>query len=175
MSDVSDQSDLLHEGGWIVHSVGEYVLSVVAAGILVSICGSFFDEKSTTGTLIRVMGGLFLSFVILSPVAKWDLDAVAAFTESFDRAGEYAAEAGNVMASKEVQAIIKEELSEYILDKAAELHATVSVEITLNNDSIPIPESVKITGTIPAYAKRKLQQEIEDELGIPKERQIWIG
>ena len=175
MSDVSDQSDMLYEGGWIVHSVGEYVLSVVAAGILVSICGSFFDEKSSIGTLIRVMGGLFLSIVMLCPFAQWDFDAAAAFTESFHITGEQVAEAGNVMASKEVQAIIKEQLTEYILDKASEYHATVSVDITLSDDSIPIPESVKITGAIPAYAKGQLQQLIEDELGIPKEQQIWIG
>jgi hypothetical protein len=136
---------------------------------------SLFDEKSTVGTLIRVMGGLLLSFVILSPVTNWNFDAVASFAESFESAGNLAAETGSNLAAEEAGLIIREELSAYILDKAADLQTDLQVEILLSNDSIPTPESVTLIGTVTPYAKIKLQKILEQELGIPKERQIWTG
>ena len=155
--------------------MGEYVLSILSAGMLVCICCSLFDEKSTVGTLIRVMGGLLLSFVILSPVTNWNFDAVASFAESFESAGNLAAETGSNLAAEEAGLIIREELSAYILDKAADLQTDLQVEILLSNDSIPTPESVTLIGTVTPYAKIKLQKILEQELGIPKERQIWTG
>lgn len=143
--------------------------------MLVCICCSLFDDKSATGTLIRLMGGLLLSFVILSPVTDWNFDDIATFTESFEAAGSLAAEAGSKLASEEAGLIIKEELSAYILDKAAALQTDLQIEILLSSDTVPTPESVTLRGAASPYAKEVLQKILEEELGIPKERQIWTG
>ena len=150
-------------------------MSVLSAGILVCICSSLFDSKSTVGALIRVIGGLLLSFAILSPVMNWNFEAVISFAETFESTGNLAAETGSNLAAEEAGHIIREELSAYILDKAAELQADLRVDILLSNESVPTPESVTLIGTVTPYAKVKLQKILEEELGIPKERQIWPG
>ena len=121
------------------------------------------------------MSGLLLSIVILSPAVNWNFDAVMTYAESFGQAGTLAAEAGSKLAAEETGLIIKEELSAYILEKAAALHADLRVDISLTNDVIPVPESVTLRGTISPYAKEMLQKILEEELGVTKERQIWTG
>ena len=143
--------------------------------MIACICCSFFDSKSTVGTLIRVMSGLLLSIVILSPAVNWNFDAVMTYAASFEETAALAAESGSKLATEEAGLIIKEELSAYILEKAAQLHADLRVDISLTKDVIPVPESITLRGNISPYAKQKLQKILEEELGITKERQIWTG
>lgn len=156
-------------------SVGTYILSILAAGILVCICCSFSDKKSAVGTLMRMIGGIYLAFVMLSPAVQWDFDSVAAFAHTFASAGDSVAREGAQMASEAQRDIIQQRLSAYILDKATELQTELTVEITLDDGDVPVPESVRLRGTPTPYAKGQLQRFIEEELGIPKEHQIWIG
>ena len=121
------------------------------------------------------MGGIFLSFVMLAPVGKWDFDSVTAFTQAFEHAAEAATDDGLKMAAEAERDIIQEEVSAYILDKATQLRMELTVDVVLSDGIIPVPESVKVTGSAPPFAKGQLQRIIEMELGIPKERQIWIG
>lgn len=116
-----------------------------------------------------------LSVVILTPVTKWDFEAIVTFSESFDSAADLAAESGCEIASEEAGRIIREELSAYILEKASALQTDLSIDVILSEDPIPTPESVKLAGTVTPYAKAKLQRILSEELGIPKERQIWTG
>ena len=154
---------------------GRYILSVVTAAMIVCICCSIFHEKSLMGALTRMIGGLFLAIVMLSPVAHWDYDVVTTFAQSFEIAGADAAREGSNLAADAMSAIIKEEISAYILDKAESLHAELTVEVMLSSGESPVPESVRIKGNVSPYAKAQLQRIMEKDLGIPKERQIWIG
>ena len=116
-----------------------------------------------------------LAFVILSPVGDWDPDAVASFAQFYDTEGERAAEAGVNMASDAMQEIISAETCAYILDKATELGAEISVEVQLTDENLPVPKSVFLEGNISPYGKKQLTGWMETELGIPEEHQIWTG
>lgn len=122
-----------------------------------------------------MVGGLFLAFVMLSPVADWDYDGIASFAQSYEILGKAAAGKGKDLATEQTRTIIKEKACAYILDKAETLRTTLAVEVVLSNDEIPIPESVYLSGQVSPFAKQQLQHLIETELGIPKERQIWTG
>lgn len=139
------------------------------------ICCSFFEEKSAVGTLIRMVGGVYLAFVMLTPAVRWDFDSVAAFAQSYVSAGDSVSKEGAKMASDAQRELIQQRLSAYILDKAAALQTELTVDITLSGDDVPSPESVRLTGSPTPYARGALQRFIEEELGIPKERQVWIG
>ena len=77
-------------------------------------------------------------------------------------------------ASQAKARIITQELTAYIQDKASLYGADLTAEITLTQDTTPIPASVRLTGTWSGYAKNKLETILEQELGIPKENQQWI-
>ena len=84
---------------------------------------------------------------------------------------------------------ICERLEAYILDKAADLHANLRVEVTVGEDNLPalgadvsarftldeqdLPRTVTLTGSCTPAQKQALARVLAEDLGIPEERQIW--
>lgn len=155
--------------------LGQYILSVGIGALIAGILTSFTDSKSTTGVLTRMVCGLFLAFTVIKPVSQLNFDQLAAFAQSYEEAGESSAAMGEALANDALRELIKQETEAYILDKAGSYQAQLDVEVTVGDGEMPVPESVRISGNISPYARSRLQQILADELGIPKERQIWIG
>lgn len=151
-----------------------YILSVIAAAMILGIVNGFLDQKNASAVLIRLIGGLFLTFTIVAPAANFNFSGITDFWEDFTLEGEAAAAYGENLARKELQAIIKSETEAYILDKAKDLQAVLTAEVTLS-EAETVPVSVRLQGNISPYGKLRLQQILEDDLGITKENQIWIG
>lgn len=86
---------------------------------------------------------------------------------------EDAAAMGENLARDSMADIIKEETEAYILDKAADLHANLRVEVAVGEDNLPA--AVTISGEASPYARRQIQAMIANDLGISKENQKWIG
>ncbi len=118
--------------------------------------------------IARFAGGLLLLCALLRPLAAWEppdrlWDAAgyrAAVTQSEN---ELAHEAQNSFASG-----IARELEAYIEDKAHGLGAQVRAEVRA--DSRGVPEGVTLYGAYNAA----LSELIERELGVAKEKQVWI-
>ena len=124
---------------------------------------------------MKLIGGLFLTFTIIAPIADIDIDALFDSSWDFTEQGEAAAAMGQESAREELTSIIKQECEAYILDKAEAYHAQLEVEVTLSQDEIPVPAAVRLQGSVSPYAKSNLQQWLQDDMGIPKENQVWIG
>ena len=86
---------------------------------------------------------------------------------------EDAAAMGENLARDSMADIIKEETEAYILDKAADLHANLHVEVIVGEDNLPT--AVTLSGEASPYARRQIQAIIANDLGISKENQKWIG
>ena len=151
------------------------MLSVSAAGMIVSICSSFFDEKSTAGVLCRIIGGVMITIMILSPFGDIRFEQVDAILQQSESAGEQQTDLGHLLASESQKEIIEQKVAAYILDKALELETELQVMVTIADGDLPIPESVSLSGKISPYARTRLQKMIAEDLGIPKECQVWIG
>lgn len=158
-----------------MNEAGQYILSVGLAALTVGILTSLTDSKTATGTLIRMVCGLFLAFTVIKPVAGLNFDYLEAFAQSYSEAGEASAAMGETLANEALREIIKREAEAYILDKAGSYQCELSVEVSVGNGDVPVPESVRISGNVSPYARSQLQKLLEDELGIPKEQQLWIG
>lgn len=150
-----------------------YVLSILSAAIIVAIVSSFFDGKSGISGVIKLVSGLFLTFVIISPLTKVDFSRVNVYLEEFILEGVEAASVGENLAREAEADIITSRVQAYILDKANSFGAELDVEVVLNQSNIP--ESLKLIGNISPYAKTQMARIIADDLGISKEKQIWIG
>ena len=156
-------------------SLGSYILSITAAGILLGLLSSFFDDKSATGGIIKMVGGLFLLIAVLKPIVGFRFDRLIAYTEQSFLDGEVAAEEGANRTRDAMAEIITEQTAAYILDKAAQLGADLQVSIFLTGDDIPSPDQVTLQGTYTSATRLRLEEIIETQLGIPKECQTWIG
>ena len=125
--------------------------------------------------MLRFIGGLFLTFTVIAPVADMDFDIM--FDVPLDyvqQANDIAADGQQITLSQQRE-IIKQQCEAYILDKAFAYQLQPEIEVTLSDDDLPIPTHVRLSGTASPYAKKVLQEWIEDEMGISKENQLWIG
>lgn len=152
-----------------------YVMSVISAALVVGILTDLSGKNGSISAVIRLIGGLFLAFAIASPVAKLDFSNVDRFFEEFSLEGEYHAGTGEAEADNAYRSIIKSEAEAYILDKADAMQAQIQAEVTLSDGDVPIPVSVRLSGDVSPYAKAQLEAMLEEELGISKENQKWIG
>lgn len=157
-----------------MNDAGKYILSVGVAAMLAGILNGLTDEKSSLGAMTRMVCGLFLAFTVISPFHDLNMTYITSFAQSFDEAAAASVSYGESIADQAVRDIIKQETEAYILDKAGLYQLKLDVEVELG-DCEPVPASVRITGPASPYARTQLQKTITDELGIPKERQQWIG
>jgi len=158
-----------------MNALGQYILSVGLAALFVGILTSISDSKSSSGVLLRMVCGLFLAFVLIKTVGNLDYGSLEAFARSYTQEADEAVEYGADIAAGSIRELIKEETEAYILDKARTCQCAVQVQVTVSREDPPVPESVRLTGTVTANGRKTLEKILEEELGIPKERQQWIG
>lgn len=156
-------------------SLGKYILSTGLASLLVAIIGEFSDRKSATGTIIRMICGLFLAFTVLRPLTDLNFGILDAFSQELNADASTVISIGEELREESVRSLIKQETEAYILDKARSLGCTLEAVVTVSGDQVPVPESVRITGDVTGSARRELETVLEQELGISKENQQWIG
>ena len=116
-----------------------------------------------------------MSLTIMGSFLKLDFDLLENIPVAYLDAADAVAAQGEKTAQEAMGTIIKEETEAYILDKAKALNPQVQVEVILDHSEIPVPHSVRIFGE-PTREQREIMEEfLESELNIPKERQQWIG
>ena len=150
-----------------------YLLSVVSAAIISSVVVSLFDGNSTYRSIVKLLSGLFLSITVLTPLAKMDISLPMFYgTDIETECGDIIAE-GKAAYEKERRAVISSEIESYITDKATALGAQLEVQVSLSDDEPPVPVGVVLDGEASPYARNSLEKVLDQELNIPKERQIW--
>lgn len=155
-------------------AIGAYILSIACAATLVGILQSFFKKGSVT-QLLRLIGGMYLTFTLINPITEINFNKLFETHWDVPIQGTDAAAYGQDLAQAQLQSIIKQQCEAYILDKATAYHAQLEVEVTLSQNEMPIPTAVRLQGSVSPYAKTNLQQWIQQDLGISREQQIWIG
>lgn len=150
----------------------QYVISVAAAAILCGIVTGLF-RNGMAKEIFKLVCGLFLAYTAVAPIAKWDFSELLDFRFYFEEDAAAAAALGEELALSSKLEIIKSQTEAYILDKANEMDADISAEVTVDDDGIPV--AVALTGQASPYARSQIQTIIESDLGIAKENQQWTG
>ena len=156
-----------------MEQLSEYLLSVTGAAMISSVVLRLLEGRGSTAMVGKMVAGIFMALVVISPLSQVRISDVLDLMPDVTADAQEAAAAGEASAKNALAQSISTQLETYILDKAVQLGATLTVQVELTEDAIPIPCSVRLQGTISPYAKSKLQSIIRDELGIEKENQIW--
>lgn len=154
-------------------ALGRYIFSVTTAAIICSILLSILKKKSGAAVLVRLIGGLFLTFTVIAPVSDVNFTAVFETPLEYTSQGNLIAASGQDLAQEQVQEIIKERCEAYILDKAMSYQTQIDAEVTLSQDDIAVPTAVQLKGSVSPYVKSILKKWLQVEMGIPEENQIW--
>ena len=124
--------------------------------------------KGRERALVRMVGGALMVLALLCPLGaiEWETVSVPAMNFS-DQAETYREEQKNALSD-----IIAERLEAYIWDKATELGIACSVHILMSCDesAIPTAETVEVR----AQYDPVLAAWLEEVVGIPAEKQIWL-
>lgn len=150
----------------------QYALGIIAGAIVTGILVNLVQD-SAHKELLRILCGIFLSLLVLRPVAGPDgFPDMTALQEAFEQ-GSREAQAGNAMAREEQFRRITAGVEAYILDKADREGAELKVEVTLGEDFLP--KTAVLHGRVSPQIKSVLSRMLEQELGITKENQLWTG
>lgn len=155
--------------------ISQYLLSVIAATIICGLVNSLLEKNKTMASVSKLLTGLVLLLTMLRPLIHINVTNIFAFSQSMHAdAQEMIENAQSVSAEKQAE-IIKSKTEQYIIENANALGADVTVRVELDSTDHNIPCAVKINGMVSPYVKTKLAQKIADDLGIPREAQIWTG
>lgn len=153
-------------------SLGQSVLRLVIAAMVCGIVLSMVRNGASEG-LLRFLCGTFLTITLFAPLNNGCFLPQLTFFEDALADAEAKAEAGSEMAEEEIRHRISEALEAYILDKAGQWEAELNVAITFGEDSIPV--GAELSGKIPESVQKDISRILTEDLGIPKENQLWIG
>lgn len=156
-----------------MNTVYRYILCVICTVVLCGTVRIFLphDEPS----LMKLTTGLIVTVVALSPILSGDSIPIRTYFDDVLSDSEFAVRSGVSVARQASVEFIKEKSEAYVLNKASELGAHVSVNVALSDSDLPIPAQVTVCGPVSPYIKMKLGECIENELGVTGDEQIWIS
>ncbi len=146
----------------------QWLLGVVSCALLVGAVGQLCPDGSVR-RLARFAGALLMLLSMLSPLTETGTATLAPWTESYCEAvarakAELARDGENLLAEG-----IASELNAYIEDKAGSVGVRVRAAVEMGPHG-GVPERVTLYG---GYSEA-LAELIAEQLGVAKEKQIWI-
>ena len=153
---------------------GQYVLSLLCAGILCGIAPVFLQDSGTKN-IAKMLGGLFLAITLLSPLPGLNVEEIIGNLLPDTVPAERLTQEGQAMSTEAMAQFIMTETQAYILDKAAVIGADIDIRIELSQDEIPIPAAATIDGQVTQAQRNYLQKLLKEDLGITEEAQRWIS
>ncbi len=157
----------------MMETIRQYLLSIICACVMVAIVKAFIGDKAPSAGIIKLIAGAFLIFTVVAPVIQIQFQDLQSFYFGVSEEAERVVGQGEAMSQQACQAIIKEQLEAYILDKADSLRLDVAIEVSFPDTSELSPDEITILGNVSPYGKKTLQTFLTEEIGIPEDKQIW--
>ena len=153
--------------------IGKYILSVIAASLLISICKLMLPKNSVIGAVSKLICGTILVIAIFIPFKNIELYDVSSFYYGIEDYASVAVQEGSEITRVKLCEVIKERVTSYIFDKAAAQGVNLEVEVLLSDDKIPELTQIRMKGDISPYSKHQLIQSICNDLNIAEDNIQW--
>ena len=154
----------------MMESLKTWIIGITVASMLLGAADTMVTQSGIKRVL-RLAGGILLLIVLLGPLAGISGGEVAFTSAGLQQGAEALEEQFRQEQQNALAAIIAEEVSAYISDKAQTMGISceVHVETEVGGEGVPVPVRVRLE--TPYHPE--LSAWIEEELEIPEERQIW--
>lgn len=168
-----DQHGVLNERNEQMTAFAQYLIKVVSASVICGIINQIIRGKNSVAALIKMLSGIFVAVTVLSPVVNLKIDPdILSFDNHYLEGVSYCTDGERIASEKRFE-YIKSSAQTYIVNKASSYGVELLVEIVVSEDGTNPFQSVVLTGDVSPYAKKQLSQLMTDDLGIPKEDQLW--
>ena len=150
-----------------------WLMRVIAAAILCTIAQDL-SPKGSVKQVGRLVCAMVLLCVVLSPVKTLDMAAGSQWLTNY-RATLADSRAALAEQGEEIQmAVIGEKYRAYIEDKGAQLGLNCQAQVDCREEGeIYVPDRVQVTGDLAQGDWDGLSRCLEEELGVPPERQSF--
>ena len=157
-------------------AVRSWLLAVIAVSLLCAVADALIPSGGVK-RVGRLVCGLVLMGAILSPVASLDVEGSQRWLESCLASVRSQEAELEVRVNGQMKVIIEQEYAAYIVDKAAELGWTCTARVTCerSEEGLYLPVRTEVTGPQTAGVPAQLVQSIAEDLGVPKEAQVYIN
>ncbi len=156
-----------------MEQIRSYLISVVCTALICGIAGKLFSSKGASETVIKMIAGLVMTISMLQPIVGLDFSQLTNTFQIHEKDAESMILDAKEQSRKTLKSGIKERTEAYILDKAREMKADISVRVDVSDDELPVPKAVYISGDVSPFVKSKLQSVIANDLEISKGNQKW--
>lgn len=152
--------------------IRQYIFSLICVAVICGLLQMLFT--GSTQSIVKFVSGLMVTIVAVTPIMDGEFILEPNWDDiSFD--SKLVIAEGEAVAQKALRSHIKEGAETYILGKAESLGAGITVDVELENSSVPKPISIMIQGEVSPYVKQKLSDYIQRDLGVNEEYQRWIS
>ena len=150
--------------------IRNWVMSVVAVGMLVSLCLGL-SPGGKVQKVGRFCGGLLLFLAVVTPLTQLDLTgSLQDFRDYCDQLSVTSDEVTQAGATLTQDLVISQSEAR-IQAQAKSLGADVTAAVTCTSqDGLPVPDSVSVTGAMTAWQRQQLTQWIMDSFGLTREQ-----
>ena len=148
-----------------------WLLGVVATALAVALAQALTPD-GTVKKVGRLVGGLVLLMAVAQPLLRLDPNQLAVAAAAYSGVEGEKEFSGGEEAMK---ILIAQKAGAYIVDKGQSLGFSCRVEVEVAEDGSgwPVPWQAEISGEWTAQQKKALSQAVEEELGIPAQRQSF--
>lgn len=154
--------------------VRQWLLGVACTAMVLALVDSLVPAGNTK-KVCRLAGGLALLVAAVGPVLRIDEEFLSHAIEEYQAMGqnyEKILEGKNALL---YQTIIEDTAAAYIVDKAEEFGISCQAEVTFSydEDGVPSPWEVTARGRWTEEQRAELSRLVEEELGVPIQRQYY--
>lgn len=155
--------------------VRQWLLGVTAAALVLALAEALAPEGGAK-RVCRLAGGLALLLAAVGPVmGALDGSVLTQAVESWKARAQSCEQELEEQRDQFYLTIIEEETAAYVMDKARELGLECSAEVTYGYDEngVPCPWEVTARGVWTTERRAELERLLEEELGVPAQRQYY--
>lgn len=153
-----------------------WLTGITAAAILCALANSLMPEGSVR-RVGRLACGLVMLAAVLRPLVEVEALSPGDLLEDYAAQTDVQAQTLEEERNALLKSIIEQECAAYIVDKAAQMGAACTAQVTcqLGEDGIFLPQSAAVQGSLTPRQQEDLARILEEELAIPRDRQSFPG
>ena len=152
-------------------NVKSYLLAVLAVGMLIAMLQVMLKE-SAVKRAVMLSAGIVLTLTVCMPLVRADISSFSQYLAKIDLQTDALTSGIEVKNRDLLGSIIQEKTEAYISDKGAELGCDLCAAVEIAYDAeYPYPYAVTVIGALSEEEWELLSSDLEQSLGIPKERQ----
>lgn len=156
-------------------AVRGWLLAVIGASLICALADALMPQGAVR-RVGKLVCGLVLLAAVLSPLTRLDIADGQRWLEDYLASLDNREAELTETVNSQMKVIIEQEYAAYIVDKAARLGLTCSVQVEcgLSEEGLYLPARARVSGALTERERDQIVRLIGTDLGIPESEQLYM-